>query len=76
MHPTFQDGTVRLWNIENAEKLPVVMENRLALGSKLLHVRFCIQSVFSPLSHSLPISVIITFWLSNLNCPNLLRLNL
>ena len=41
-----QDGTVRLWNIEDSDKIPIVLEKRRAIGLKMAKVcsaRICIK---------------------------------
>ena len=35
----FQDKTVRLWNIEDAEMIPMVMEKKKAIGMKVFKAR-------------------------------------
>ena len=35
----FQDKTVRLWNIEESDKIPVVLEHRRAIGLKISKVQ-------------------------------------
>lgn len=34
----FQDNTVRLWNIEDSDKIPVVLEKKRAIGIKIIKV--------------------------------------
>lgn len=33
-----QDKTVRMWNIEESDKIPIVMENKKAQGLKIIKV--------------------------------------
>ena len=34
----FQDKTVRLWNVEDSDNIPVVLENKKSIGLKVLKV--------------------------------------
>jgi hypothetical protein len=34
----FQDCTVRLWNIEDSDKIPIVLEKKKAIGVKITKV--------------------------------------
>ena len=35
---TLQDSTVRMWNIEESDKIPIVLENKRAQGLKVTKV--------------------------------------
>ena len=39
-----QDTTVRLWNIENADQIPMVMERKKAIGLKVFKVRVALYT--------------------------------
>ena len=45
----FQDKTVRMWNIESSDDIPVVLEHRKNIGLRLVQVCFKNFFLMNPL---------------------------